>query len=317
MVRKPEKGTGPKIFYLGADESVDPAGNRRAAVHVSARARCICGRSARPSRIRRSPAIRAWTTTCRTRRPGASTWCCTCWPRASRPARCSSRRCFWLLGDRSPLVGFAGPFLSAVFAAATAVVLVIDLERPERFYYILTRPNWTSWMARGAFLLTAHWLARRPVGRSSDCSDGRRRITVTRAGRDDRAPSRRRRTRACSSRRASRAISGRARTRRSISSRRRSSKAAPRCCSWPASPAPTRRLLSTLGWTMAWASLVHLTILAFEHLRHAKRDAASRAGGARDPLRRVEGAVLVRRDRLRRHRPAAARRLAPAPSASR
>jgi formate-dependent nitrite reductase membrane component NrfD len=36
------------------------------------------------------------------------------------------------------------------------VVLVIDLERPERFFYILTRPNWTSWMARGAFLLTAH-----------------------------------------------------------------------------------------------------------------------------------------------------------------
>jgi formate-dependent nitrite reductase membrane component NrfD len=35
-------------------------------------------------------------------------------------------------------------------------VLVWDLERPERFYYILTRPNWTSWMARGAFILTAH-----------------------------------------------------------------------------------------------------------------------------------------------------------------
>jgi formate-dependent nitrite reductase membrane component NrfD len=42
------------------------------------------------------------------------------------------------------------------FAAFTALVLVIDLERPERFYYILTRPNWTSWLARGAFLLTAH-----------------------------------------------------------------------------------------------------------------------------------------------------------------
>jgi formate-dependent nitrite reductase membrane component NrfD len=33
---------------------------------------------------------------------------------------------------------------------------VMDLERPERFLYILTRPNWKSWMARGAFILTAH-----------------------------------------------------------------------------------------------------------------------------------------------------------------
>jgi formate-dependent nitrite reductase membrane component NrfD len=43
-----------------------------------------------------------------------------------------------------------------VFAVFTAAVLIVDLERPERFYYILTRPNWTSWMARGAFLLTGH-----------------------------------------------------------------------------------------------------------------------------------------------------------------
>ena len=63
---------------------------------------------------------------------------------------------FWLLGDTSPLVTIAGPLVSVVFAIATAVVLIIDLERPERFLYILLRPNWTSWMARGAFLLTAH-----------------------------------------------------------------------------------------------------------------------------------------------------------------
>jgi formate-dependent nitrite reductase membrane component NrfD len=35
---------------------------------------------------------------------------------------------------------------------------VIDLERPERFYYILTRPNWRSWMVWGAYFLTGHGL---------------------------------------------------------------------------------------------------------------------------------------------------------------
>jgi formate-dependent nitrite reductase membrane component NrfD len=62
----------------------------------------------------------------------------------------------WLMGDRSALVGVAGPIVSVIFAVATSIVLVIDLERPERFYYILTRPNWTSWLARGAFLLMGH-----------------------------------------------------------------------------------------------------------------------------------------------------------------
>jgi len=62
----------------------------------------------------------------------------------------------WLMGDRSALVAIGGPIVSVVFSIATAVVLIIDLERPERFFYILTRPNWTSWMARGAFLLTGH-----------------------------------------------------------------------------------------------------------------------------------------------------------------
>jgi formate-dependent nitrite reductase membrane component NrfD len=62
----------------------------------------------------------------------------------------------WLLGDRTWLTGLAGPAISVVFAIATAIVLVIDLERPERFYFILTRPNWSSWLARGAFLITGH-----------------------------------------------------------------------------------------------------------------------------------------------------------------
>ena len=36
-MRKPEKGTLPKVFYIGADDSVAPAGDRRAAVHLQGR----------------------------------------------------------------------------------------------------------------------------------------------------------------------------------------------------------------------------------------------------------------------------------------
>jgi formate-dependent nitrite reductase membrane component NrfD len=43
-----------------------------------------------------------------------------------------------------------------VFITLTAIVLIVDLERPERFYYILTRGNHRSWMVWGAYFLTGH-----------------------------------------------------------------------------------------------------------------------------------------------------------------
>lgn len=57
------------------------------------------------------------------------------------------------------------PGLALFFLAVTSVLLVADLKRPERFLFILTRPNWNSWIARGAFILFAYslllvaWLA--------------------------------------------------------------------------------------------------------------------------------------------------------------
>jgi formate-dependent nitrite reductase membrane component NrfD len=62
----------------------------------------------------------------------------------------------WWRGERGFLVEAVGPGAAVIFAALTGAVLVADLERPERFYYILTRPNWRSWLVWGAWFLTAH-----------------------------------------------------------------------------------------------------------------------------------------------------------------
>ncbi|MBK8541502.1 MAG: polysulfide reductase NrfD [Ardenticatenia bacterium] len=61
----------------------------------------------------------------------------------------------WILGlapfdRRTALVGNG---VALVFLAITTVLLVADLERPERFLRILTRPQWKSWLTRGAFIL--------------------------------------------------------------------------------------------------------------------------------------------------------------------
>ena len=40
------------------------------------------------------------------------------------------------------------PLVALAFNAATLALLVADLKRPGRFYYILTRGNWDSWLVR-------------------------------------------------------------------------------------------------------------------------------------------------------------------------
>jgi predicted membrane protein len=47
------------------------------------------------------------------------------------------------------------PLLSAVFLALTFLLLIGDLEHPRRFYMILTRPQWRSWLVRGGVILGA------------------------------------------------------------------------------------------------------------------------------------------------------------------
>ena len=44
-------------------------------------------------------------------------------------------------------------FSPLLFIGLTTALLVYDLERPARFLYILIRPQWKSWLARGAVLL--------------------------------------------------------------------------------------------------------------------------------------------------------------------
>lgn len=51
------------------------------------------------------------------------------------------------------LAAVVAGFLSLSFIGITTVLLVYDLDRPTRFFSILLRPQWKSWLARGAFIL--------------------------------------------------------------------------------------------------------------------------------------------------------------------
>ena len=53
------------------------------------------------------------------------------------------------------VVGIIPPLVSALFLVATAVLLVADLKQPARFHYLFTRPNWSSWLVKGSWVLVA------------------------------------------------------------------------------------------------------------------------------------------------------------------
>jgi len=58
--------------------------------------------------------------------------------------------------DIPPAVKWIGAITAFVFLALTGILLVMDLGRPERFLYVLLRPQWRSWLTRGAYIITAY-----------------------------------------------------------------------------------------------------------------------------------------------------------------
>lgn len=66
----------------------------------------------------------------------------------------------WLLGlfEFEARVALVSGFFTLAFIGLTTGLLVFDLEKPELFYTILTRPQWRSWLTRGAFILLSFTL---------------------------------------------------------------------------------------------------------------------------------------------------------------
>jgi Fe-S-cluster-containing dehydrogenase component/formate-dependent nitrite reductase membrane component NrfD len=58
-----------------------------------------------------------------------------------------------MLPADSVLWRWVAPILAGAFLALTGLILIADLEHPSRFYMIFTRPQWKSWLVRGAFII--------------------------------------------------------------------------------------------------------------------------------------------------------------------
>ncbi len=47
-----------------------------------------------------------------------------------------------------------GLITTLIFMGLTGLLLILDLDKPSRFLYVLLRPQWQSWLVRGAYIIT-------------------------------------------------------------------------------------------------------------------------------------------------------------------
>lgn len=51
---------------------------------------------------------------------------------------------------------WTGVILGLIFLGLTGGLLIMDLDRPDRFHYVLLRPQWKSWLVKGAYIVTVY-----------------------------------------------------------------------------------------------------------------------------------------------------------------
>ena len=169
QVRKPEQGTEPKLFYLGAEAAaLTPGMQERRGGYVFSQVggipdpgqpnRPAAGPPAPPDqRVDLLGLARTVYDVAHPDRPwgwkvAAYLWTKSVAAGAFLVASLGLAAGF-LTGDA--LTGLAVPLIGLAFLLLTTLLLVLDLKRPERFLYLFLKPNPRSWLVLGGFILFA------------------------------------------------------------------------------------------------------------------------------------------------------------------
>lgn len=162
-VRRPEKETGPGVFYLGAHQAtLDPLGAARPEGGLYAWATQGAPDpqlvpSGHPDGARSSAAALlsydvphhapwGW-------RVSLYTWTKSIASGAFLLAIVLALT--GLLSWTDEVTRYVAPLAALVFLGITGVLLIWDLKHPSRFWMIFTRRQWQSWLVRGSFIIGA------------------------------------------------------------------------------------------------------------------------------------------------------------------
>lgn len=156
QVRAPEQGTGPNVHYVGAAPHVlDPLAAPVDDTYIWAQPDSLRLAVARDLPV--DPATNA-RTTLNTSHPVVWGWKVTSylWTKGVAAGALMVAATALLTGQGGgALTDVVAPVLAMAGLLATAVLLVADLKRPERFLYLITKAHTTSWLVKGGFVLAA------------------------------------------------------------------------------------------------------------------------------------------------------------------
>ncbi|MBO1766719.1 4Fe-4S dicluster domain-containing protein [Allobranchiibius sp. GilTou38] len=161
-VRRPEKETGPGVFYLGAHQAtLDPLAARRPDGGLYAWA--TQGDMSDPQLV---PAGSAGHNTSSAAAlvsydvPHRAPWgwevSAYTWTKslgAGMMLVAVALAVLGKLGWQDATARWVAPLGAVFFLSVTGVLLIADLKHPMRFYLIFTRHQWRSWLVRGSFVL--------------------------------------------------------------------------------------------------------------------------------------------------------------------
>ena len=162
-VRRPEKGTHPKVFYQGAHQAtLDPIAAARPAGGLflwseqqPGPARVVAGHPRTPNSA--AAAIVSYDVTHTMPwdwRVSLYTW--TKGLAAGAYLVPALFAAFGVIDPAGPLWRWGAPVVAGVWLALTGLLLLWDLEHPARFYLLFTRPQRRSWLVKGAWIITGY-----------------------------------------------------------------------------------------------------------------------------------------------------------------
>ena len=161
-VRRPEKETRPKLYYKGADQAtLDPLAARRPDGGIFMWSEQGDGKHQVPSG-HSGPSNSSAAALLSYDIPHRAPWDWRVSLYTFTKSISSGAYLVPLLLGLSGMITWTnpvwtllGPIVAMIFLMFTGALLVWDLDHPERFWMVLTRPQWRSWLVRGGFIITA------------------------------------------------------------------------------------------------------------------------------------------------------------------
>lgn len=157
QVRRPDQGTRPQVFYVGADESAITPGlatqpSQYMWSQLGPRGVDLEPKGSLQDKSMNSGAVTVYDV------PHPKPWGwkvgAYLWTKSIAAGALAVAPALLLTG--SPVPAVLAPALALVFTLITAGLLVWDLKRPDRFWRVLLTPNPRSWLVLGAYILLAY-----------------------------------------------------------------------------------------------------------------------------------------------------------------